>query len=152
MAKKYSLHYLSADFFNKYNSAQYPEIEQKASRPYIILLVKIEDNTFALPLRTNVRHPNCYKFKNSNRDTASVTGIDYTKAVIVNDAVYLGAEATIDDKEYIELNDRYFFIIKQFENYLKGYCNYVRGASNTYAEKKYRFTTLKYFHKELGLE
>ena len=99
-----------------------------------------------------MRHSNCYKFRKSNRETDSVTGIDYTKAVIVNSPNFIGAEATIDDKEYVELNDRYFFIIKQFESYLKGYCNYVNGYSTPYTEKKYRFTTLKYFHKELGLE
>lgn len=83
--KDYQLNYLSSEFFEKYNAIDYPEIENKESRPYMVVLMKIENNTFAVPFRTNVSHNNCYKFKTSTRPTDSVTGIDYTKAVIVND-------------------------------------------------------------------
>ena len=97
--KAYQLNYLSAKFYEKYNSIDYPEIENTDSRPYMVVLIKIENNTFAIPFRTNVPHNSCYKFKN-----------------FVND-----------------------------------YIAYVNGKKNYYAIKKFKFTTLKYFHNELGI-
>ncbi len=150
--KDYQLNYLSADFYERYNQSDYPEIENKNGRPYMVMLIKIESNTFAVPFRTNVSHDNCYKFKNSTRPTNTVTGLDYTKAVIVNDDIYIGAAARINDKEYTELNSNYSFIIKQFSKYVSDYIKFINGERKYYASKKYQYTTLKYFHKELGIE
>ena len=147
--KNYQLNYLSKEFFEKYNSIDYPEIENKNNRPYMVVLVNIENNTFAIPFRTNIPHNNCYKFKNSSRPTQSVTGLDYTKAVIVNDNKYIGEPARIDDKEYIELNKNYPFIIKQFSKFVADYIRFVNGEQTYYATKKFRFTTLKYFQTDL---
>ncbi len=149
--KDYQLNYLSDEFYAKYNHTDYPEIENKDNRPYMVILIKIENNTFAVPFRTNVPHNNCYKFKNSTRPTNSVTGIDYTKAVIVNESKYIGDDARINDKEYIELNDNYLFIIKKFRKFVTDYIEFANGKKAYYASKKFKFTTLKYFHKELGI-
>ena len=149
--KLYELHYLSAEFYKKYNASDYPEIEHKAQRPYIVLLVKVDDNTFALPLRTNIKHNSCYKFRYSSRPTDSITGIDFSKAVIINEEKYIGEAAEIDNKEYVELNDRIAFIISKFSTYIKGYYSYAEGKANEFQAKRYKYTTLKYFHKELGI-
>ena len=149
--KKYQLNYLSEDFYEKYNNVDYPEIEDKDRRPYIVILVKIGNNTFAIPFRTNVTHKNCYRFKNSTRPTNSVTGLDYTKAVILNDDKYIGSAARINDMEYVELNRNYPFIIKKFKKFVDDYILYVNGKRNYYSMKKFKYTTLKYFHDELGV-
>ena len=146
---KYKLNYLSSAFFEKYNANEYPEIENKSNRPYMVVLVKIKSNTFAIPFRTNIPHNNCYKFKNSSRPTHSTTGLDYTKAVIVNDSMYIGEAARIDDKEYVELNKNFPFIIKQFKKFVSDYINFANGQQSYYVAKKFRFTTLKYFENEL---
>lgn len=151
MNRKYRLKYLSDSFYQQYTVQDYPEIEHKKERPYMVFLIKIDENTYAIPFRTNIKHKFCYKFKNSDRNTKSSTGLDYTKAVVVNDESYIGDDATIDNKEYIELNNKYFFIIRQFENYLQGYMKYAKGGANEFETKKYRFSTLQYFHKEIGL-
>lgn len=150
--KRYKLNYLSAEFYSRYNSADYPEIENKSSRPYMVMLIQIEHNTFAIPFRTNVKHNNCYKFENSSRPTHSITGLDYSKAVIVNDSKYIGAAARINDREYTELDTNYHIITKQFTSFVKNYIKYRNGKLNEYQVKKYKYTTLKYFHKELGLD
>ena len=149
--KLYALHYLSKIFYEKYNQVQYPEIEHKAQRPYIVLLIKIENNTFGLPFRTNIKHNSCYKFKYSSRPTDSITGIDFSKAVVINDKTYIGDSAEIDNKEYVELNDRIAFIISKFKTYVKGYYTYVSGKASEYQANKYKYTTLRYFHNELGI-
>lgn len=148
-SKKYKLNYLSAHFYSKYNSIDYPEIENKANRPYMVMLIQIENNTFAIPFRTNVKHHNCYKFKSSSRQTNSTTGLDYTKAVIVNDNKYIGEPARVNDMEYIELDSNYHIIVKQFTSFVKGYIKLINGTLNKYQAKNYKYTTLKYFEKEL---
>lgn len=150
--KKYKLNYLTDEFYNKYNSGDYPEIENKSNRPYMVMLVQVENNTFAIPFRTNLKHNNCYKFVNSSRPTHTVTGLDYSKAVIINDNKYIGADARINDMEYIELDKNYHIILKQFASFVKNYIKFANGKLNEYQAKKYKFTTLKYFHKELGVE
>lgn len=150
--KLFELHYLSENFYDTYNADVYPEIEHKTQRPYIVLLIQIDDNTFALPLRTHIKHSSCYKFQYSSRPTDSITGIDFSKAVIVNNASYIGDIAEMDNKEYVELNDRIAFIISKFRTYLKGYYTFIAGKAPQQQAKKYKYTTLQYFHKELGIE
>ena len=150
--RNFELHYLSQSFYAKYNEIDYPEIEHKERRPYIVLLIRLHDNTFALPFRTNIRHNNCYKFRNSSRPTDAVTGIDFSKAVVVNDPSYIGEHADIDNKEYIELSERSSFIISRFNTYLNGYYSYVSGRTHAQQARQYRYTSLQYFHKELGIE
>lgn len=149
--KAFELRRLSPLFYENYPETLYPEMEHKQNRPYMVLLVKIGDNRFALPLRTNIRHAYCYAFSETDRTTASTTGIDYTKAVIVNDDRFLGVEASIDDKEYLEVAEKHFFIAKQFKNYLDGYIDVVKNGGSEYKRRRYTYSTLKYFHKELGL-
>lgn len=149
---EYKLNYLSADFYEKYNNTEYPEIENKESRPYMVILIQIDNNTFAVPFRTNVKHNNCYKFKRSTRPTDSITGLDYTKAVVVNDSAYIGSSARINDKEYNELDANFHIIIKQFKEYVKGYIKFASGRKAPYNMQKYKYTTLQYFHNELNIE
>lgn len=151
MNKKFKINYLSSDFFQEYKSSDYPEIESKEKRPYMVLLINVCNNTFAIPFRTNVKHKSCYQFKNSSRNTDSSTGLDYSKAVIVNDKKYIGNQAFIDRKEYLELNSKYYFIIKQFTKYINGYKRYINGELNEFESRKYKFSTLQYFHNELGI-
>lgn len=147
--KKYKLNYLSLEFYKKYNSVDYPEIENKETRPYMVMLIQIENNTFAVPFRTNVRHSSCYKFKKSTRSSDSVTGLDYSKAVIVNDPKYIGSAARINDAEYIELDQNHHFIIKKFTKFVKGYIDFLNGNLDVHQAGKYKYTTLKYFKNEL---
>ena len=124
MQTVFTLNKLSMDFYTNYPATQYAEIEYNPSRPYVVMVIEITGNKFALPLRTNIRHNYCYKFKNTGRDTQSSTSIDFTKAVIVNDAKYIGVPTTIDNKEYVELMNKFYFVIKKFRNYLNGYIDY----------------------------
>jgi len=93
-------------------------MEAKENRPYVALLVEINKIQFAIPLRTNIRHSYCYKFKTWNRETDSITGIDYSKAVVISNDSYLGEVTDINDKEYLELQQKTFFIINKLKNTL----------------------------------
>ncbi len=151
MQKIFTLNTLSKEFYSAFPPEDYPEIEHKPSRPYVVLIVAIENNKFALPLRTNIRHDYCYKFKNSSHATNSVTGIDFSKAVIVNNPNFIGDKAEIDDKEYAELSNKYYFVIKKFKTFLNNYIRFRKHGGNDFVARKYKFTTLRYFDAELNL-
>lgn len=92
-----------------------------------------------------------YKFKATGRVTNYSTGLDFTKAVLV-DASLLGDPAIIDNKEYLELSKKHFFIRKQFIKYFENYKRYLINELNEYQSKAYVYSTLKYYHKELGIQ
>ncbi|MGN1115439.1 MAG: hypothetical protein ACI4TH_02585 [Candidatus Ornithomonoglobus sp.] len=69
--KRYRLNYLSDEFYKEYSLEKCPEIENKQNRPYMVILIEIDGNTFAVPFRTNVKHTNCYKFQTSTKPTNS---------------------------------------------------------------------------------
>ncbi|MBQ3922884.1 MAG: hypothetical protein II707_06260 [Spirochaetales bacterium] len=69
MSKSYRLVHLSEFFYAKYNPNDYPEMEHKPSRPYLMLVLEVAGNSFAIPFRTNISHKYGYKFKNSNWQT-----------------------------------------------------------------------------------
>jgi len=148
----FEIRFLSEKFFGKYIPSLFSEIENKKNRPYYVMILDINGNKFALPFRTNIRHDFCYKFSSSGRPTESITGIDFTKAVIVNDPEYIGEPARIDDTEYnILLIDRHI-VNKDFRAYLNGYIRFVKNNRSVRNFPQYRYTSLKYFHKELGIE
>lgn len=151
MAKKFKIKHLSEQFFNKYPASLFPELECKPNRPYVVFLVQIDDNCFAIPFRTNMNHKYGYRFQNSNRETKVGTGLDFTKAVVVNDPIFLADDASIDDKEYVELSKNFHSICRKFEKYVHDYALYLNGTLNPYSAKGYAFTTLKYFHQELHI-
>lgn len=152
MNNNFRLHKLSSQFFIDFPKMNFPEIEEKVDRPYVVLLVKIGNNAFGLPLRTNLRHSYGYKFVSTTRQTNSSTGIDFTKAVILNNTQYLGKATTIDNKEYIELDSKFFHIKAKFERYVQGYVSYKKkNVIDENLERKYKYSTLQYYHKELGI-
>ena len=64
---EYKIKQLSEKFYSDYNQSEFPEILHKDDRPYLVFIVKINDNTFAVPFRTNITHNHGYKFKNTNK-------------------------------------------------------------------------------------
>lgn len=149
MAKLVELRKLSKEFYKAFPHNEFPEMEAKLGRPYVVLLVEINNIKFAIPLRINIRHSYCYKFKTSDRETKSSTGIDFSKAVVISKDNYLGEETEINDKEYLELQEKAFFIINKFKKYVFDYISFKKNGGNVYIAKRYKFSTLKYFDEFL---
>lgn len=152
MNNKFAIKCLSNNFSLKYPISLYPEFEEKDNRPYVVFLMRIEDHTFALPFRTNMNHKYGYKFKTSLKETNTGTGLDFTKAVIVDDSSLIGNNAMVDKNEYIELSEKHYFIRNKFIKYLRNYEKYVNGELDEYQSKAYQYSTLKYYHKELKIK
>ena len=144
--------YLTDEFYESYSFDKYPEILNKENRPYVVWLIKIGNNTFGVPFRTNIDHNSCYKFKKTKRETNKSTGLDYSKAVIINNDKYIGGDASVDNYEYSELDSKKEYIFKRFENYVNNYIKYVKTNNTKMLDIKYKYSTLKYFHEELYLQ
>ena len=103
--------FLTAQFYKDY--ANCPEIEQKPLRPYIMLLLKIDNLTFALPMRSHIKHKYAYF-----TDKANGCGIDYSKAVVItNINLYVDSKQPyIRPNEYKSLLGKNFIITKASGN------------------------------------
>ena len=145
MRKIFNIRKLSNEFYKEYPLKDYPELEQKRNRPYVVLIVNYLGMKFAIPLRTSIKHKFAYIFKNTGRSTCSKTGIDYSKAIVVENMSYLGEKTNIDNLEYIEINYHQYFILEKFKRYVDGYIDYRKNKMNRNYSNKYAYSTLKYF-------
>jgi len=140
--------FLSKQFYSDYSPEDCPEIAQKHDRPYVMLLIKIDGLTFAIPFRSNIRHKFAFITDEENH-----CGIDYSKAVVINNKDYIDNKRApkIRKNEYKALFGNSHIILKDLKEYIR---EYKRAVKNK-ADKKvfiYRISTLQYFHKELGLK
>ena len=146
------LRYLSSLFYQRYNDC--PEIMNKGeTRPYIILVIEVEKTKFAIPLRTNLhKTTDCYE---SNPETNS--GLDYTKAVVIlkNEYIDLTRFPEIEHKEYnyIKFKEREIKIsfAKFISDYKKDVIRHKKNPSIP-ENPRFKYCSLQYFKKELGLE
>lgn len=128
---------LSESFYNKYK--ELPEILHKESRPYYCLELRIDKTIYAIPLRHNISHQ--YAFH-----TLGKAGIDFSKAVIINDAKYVSPESPrIDSREWRVLNSNEDQIIKGFLQYLRLYRKAVKKTGIPKYDLIRKYSTLQYF-------
>jgi len=144
-------HRLSAVFYKQFNQCE--EILTKEDRPYYVLLLELDGLTYAIPLRSHITHPYCFIADNSSGQNS---GLDYSKAVVIIDpAQYIDpAPVTIRQHEYNVYKQREFIIRKQFSSYVALYKKEVRRRLKNPAlpdSALCRYASLKYFHRELGL-
>lgn len=145
------LRYLSDYFYEKYKNCH--EILIKENRPYIILIIELKNIKFAIPLRTtiNVHKKYCYITNKSKH-----SGLDFEKAIPIFN------EKWLSDKNFPTINQTEFNYIKfeekkikyLFENFYKAYIKYVNKRKqnpNIPIHNDFKYCTLQYFHKELGL-
>ena len=84
--------FLSKQFYDDYNLKTCPEIAQKQDRPYVMLLIKIDGLTFAIPFRSSIRHKFAYITDKENH-----CGIDYSKAVVITKNYYIDNKISMID-------------------------------------------------------
>ena len=113
------------------------------------------DYYICIPFRSEIGHEYAYKFRHSIRSQRSHSGLDYTKICIINDGNYIDEKpAVVDQDEYREMRDNIETIVDEAVSYINVYIDHVKGISrlnNRQYRKKYWYTTLKYFHAELGI-
>ena len=134
-------------FYNEHSGC--PEILSKLNRPYCVVLLEVDNLTFAVPFRTNINHKYCYIFQNSTRSENS--GLDFTKAVVITNVNYIGADTFIDNKEYTELVNKHAVIANRFAKFILNYKKWCTDPHYYRVEQLLTYSSLKYFHNELGI-
>lgn len=107
--------FLSDNFFCTYNETEYPEIEHKPDRPYMQMYMDIDGVKFAMPFRSHIRHQNAFWTNREQR-----CGLDYSKAVVVNDESYIDTTRTpyLRPEEFDALRGKDAQIKRQMKSYL----------------------------------
>lgn len=139
--------HLTKLFYDTYAGCE--EILKKEQRQYCIALFTVDSITFAIPFRTNIKHKHSYIFKNSTRSANS--GLDFTKAVVITDINFIGEDTFIDSREYAEFIKKRTVIANRFKNFINDYKKWITNPSYYKAENIIAFSSLQYFHKELGI-
>ena len=117
-------------------------------RGYGVISIQVNNLTFAVPLRSNM-NKNSFGLK-TILVGKSWNGIDYSKALVIEDG-HLEPEAFKfrDNREYEKLQKSAEKIQIGFSEYVEEYRNSI--LNNIPLKFKFKFTTLQYFHKELGI-
>ena len=117
------------------------------------MLLEFDRLTYAVPLRSHITHPYCFIADNSSGKN---NGLDYSKAVVITDvAQYIDpTPVTIRQHEYNVYKKQEHNIKKQFSSYVTRYKKEIRRRLVNPAlpvSSLCSYSSLKYFHKELGI-
>lgn len=138
--------FLTPDFFTDHQNLQ--EIEIKDTRPYILITITINNIKFALPLRSGISHNHQFP-----TDKANNCGVDYSKAVIIDDMKYIDTKTPyIRPNEYKTLIGKEYLLRKGMEKYINDYIK-AKNKSHIKANQDLcRYSTLQNYHIEIGLQ
>lgn len=136
--------FLSNDFYNNYPHSLYPEIEQKSTRPYIQVMVLINNVQFAVPLRSNITHPHVLWTDKKNR-----CGVDFSKAVVITKPNYVDSTKIphIRQKEFDALRGKDYRIKSKMEKYIEKYKNAKKRLDLDINKELCSKSTLQYFEQ-----
>lgn len=143
-------------FYQKYPNPPFVEIMNKSNRAYSCLLFQSHYDYFiCVPYRTEISHKYAFHFKKTKRSRIHKSGLDYTKIIIISNGDFIDdKDALIDKDEYKETVRNIEKIKKDALEYVEEYIEHVKGVKCMHERefaRKYSYSTLKYFHKEMGL-
>ncbi len=127
--------------------------QENKIRGYGVVIITINQLTFAIPLRSNIKHNASYITVRSNKQAIKGKGLDYSKALLITDKKYISQQVfKIPNSEHVRLQDKSTHITARFEKYVSRYIHAVKVEDNNIlSSMEYRFTTLINYHTELGL-
>lgn len=129
------------------------EVLIKDRRPFLLTIVRARGFTFAIPLRSNLpTSSNISNFvtKKSDKSAHKWSGLDFQKALIVEEDDFVNLCYPINKAEFKKLKASRERIEKKFADYLTYYIESIQNNTN---KKHINLTrsSLQYFHKELGI-
>lgn len=117
-------------------------------RGYGIVVIDLNGLVFGIPLRSHLNHK--FGFV-SERSEGVKKGLDYTKALLIKKEEYVSRAYKIPTPEFTHINDKKEKIQEDFNKFVNRYIEAnVKKDENIL--RNYRYSTLKNYHKELGLE
>lgn len=152
----YQILRLTDSFYKRYPNPPYREMLKKQKRAYNCLLFQTHYDYFiCIPYRSEISHSFSYLFRKSIRSKQHNSGLDYTKILIINKTEYLDSkDAIIDKDEYVETIKNFDKIKREALKYVEDYVAHMNKSNILHPaefDRRYKFSTLCYFHEELGL-
>ncbi len=122
-------------------------------RGYGVVIISINDLTFAIPLRSNIKHKASYITVKSQQKGIQGKGLDFSKALLISDDSYISNDIfKIPYNERSRLRNKETYITEIFENYVNDYIEAVNKQDlHILQSNEYRFTTLINYHKQLNI-
>lgn len=142
MSKPQRFVFLSAEFYAAFPYSQYPEIEQKPSRPYVQVLTLIDGIQYAIPLRSHINHPHVLWTDKKNH-----CGLDFSKAVVISDPKYIDNvnKPYIRPLEFNALRGKDYRIRIGMEKYIREYLAAKNNSEDKINRQLVEKSTLQYF-------
>lgn len=152
----YQILKLTDDFYSAYPNPPFKEILKKEQRAYNCLLFQTHYDYFiCIPYRTEIRHEYAFHFTTTTRSKAHKSGLDYSKIVIIEKTDYIDStNAIIDKDEFNETMVNLERIKGEALKFVEDYVEHVKGIKLLHKRefsRRYGFSPLRYFHKELGI-
>ena len=153
----YQILKLTDVFYREYPNPLYNEILKKNNRAYNCLLFQSHYDYFiCIPYRSEISHKYAFHFTNTTRSKEHKSGLDYSKIVIITKTDYIDSvDAIIDKDEFKETMVNLKQIKKEALNFVEDYVLHMKGIKMLHErefERRYGFSSLKYFHRELGIK
>ncbi|CDM88562.1 type III toxin-antitoxin system TenpIN family toxin [Xenorhabdus bovienii] len=123
------------------------------TRGHGIVVININKLTFAIPLRTSIKHNAAYITQKSNQKGVKGKGLDYSKALLIINQKYISDEIfLIPPEQHKNIQGKEFFITRKFEKYVEKYIKAVKNRDRHVLNSlEYRFTTLQNYHNQLDV-
>ena len=153
----YQILKLTDVFYREYPNPLYNEILKKNNRAYNCLLFQSHYDYFiCIPYRSEISHKYAFHFTNTTRSKEHKSGLDYSKIVIITKTDYIDSlDAIIDKDEIKETMVNLKQIKKEALDFVEDYVLHMKGIKMLHErefERRYGFSSLKYFHRELGIK
>ena len=153
----YQILKLTDVFYREYPNPLYNEILKKNNRAYNCLLFQSHYDYFiCIPYRSEISHKYAFHFTNTTRSKEHKSGLDYSKIVIITKTDYIDSvDAIIDKDEFKETMVNLKQIKKEALDFVEDYVLHMKGIKMLHErefEIRYGFSSLKYFHRELGIK
>lgn len=152
----YQILRLTDAFYEAYSNPPYEEIMKKRQRAYNCLLFETHYGFFiCIPYRSEIHHKYAFHFTKTLRSKSHKSGLDYSKIVIINKNEYIDSiDAIIDKDEFKETIINLEKIKKEALDFVEDYMEHIKGRRKLHKrefDRRYKFSPLQYFHKELGI-
>jgi len=128
------------------------EIMNDDNRQYLHIIAQYRDNTFLIPFRSNMTHKFGYRFM--PHDPKSKKGLDFSKALIINDLpkYTLESQKNIPQYQHNKIKQHSTVILRKFHNYVDEYIKYTAKEDPNFKRRIGRMSSLQNFHNELGIK
>ena len=139
--------YLNQSFYTRYQEHEYKEILTKAERPFVQVVLSINQQLWAVPLRSHIPHNYAIL-----TDTNKRSGLDLTKAVpISKEDIAYNQTPWIRQHDFDALKGKDWLIEKELIRFIK---KYLKAKENPHIKRHQfilRYSTLQYFEDKLIL-